>query len=284
VRGCKIFTFGLLALLAAAGQAADKPAAAGKPRTVQFSGYRWLVKQSDQRVGPGPNYFSGREENVWVDKEGNLHLKITQRDGKWWAAEVYSQKDFGHGTYVFQVTGRPDNLDQNAVLGLYTWDNTTFMTDANSEIDIEFARWGDPAQKILQYSVQPTRGPDAAQGQTYRERWFEEEPLITTGASTHTFTWLRDRVSFASYDGRRSSSLPKPLARWTFSGNQPARRAKDEGVSRPVVFPRPGRNTKAQMNLWLNDSNGDGAGDAPSDGKEIEIVIEKFEFKAGAGK
>jgi hypothetical protein len=117
--------------------------AADKARTIQFSGHRWQVKQSDRPVGPGPNWFSGREENVWVDEKGRLHLRISQREGHWWCAEVYTDKNLGYGTYVFRIAGKLHELDKSAVLGLFTWDDNTFLNAANSEIDIEFARSPD---------------------------------------------------------------------------------------------------------------------------------------------
>src|SRR5947209_5357603 len=67
-------------------------------RTLQFSGYDWVVKASDHRVGPGPNYFSDSDENISVDAQGRLHLRLTQRDGRWHCAEVISAQSFGYGT------------------------------------------------------------------------------------------------------------------------------------------------------------------------------------------
>lgn len=264
----------VLFLLAAAHLFAQAP---GKPRTIEFSGLRWVVKQSPTPVGPGRNYFSGRGEDVWVDKEGKLHLTIAQHDGKWWSTEVYTEKSLGYGTYTYTVEGRPDRLDKNAVFGLFTWANSTFKSDANSEIDVEFARWGDPAQKILQYSVHPTRGPDLPDRGIYRERFFEEEVKIESGVSTHRIVWTPESVRVSSFDGAR------PLAEWACEG-KPPRRAKDGGqISEPIGIPRPGRDTRAHVNLWQVDSDGDGLGEPPSDGREVEIVVEKFEF-VPAGK
>ena len=81
-------------------------------------------------------------EDVWVDRESRLHLKISKRNDRWYAVEIISEKDFGYGEYSFYLSSRVDLLDKNVVLGLFTWDDNTFITDANSEIDIEFARWG----------------------------------------------------------------------------------------------------------------------------------------------
>src|ERR1051326_1364361 len=69
------------------------------PRIIIFSGFNWSVKTSQGKVGPGPNYFSDSTNNVWVDAQGRLHLKITNSKGKWFCAEVVCQSSLGHGTY-----------------------------------------------------------------------------------------------------------------------------------------------------------------------------------------
>src|SRR5215471_13338528 len=39
-------------------------------RSIQFSGYEWRVRSASDLEGPGPNYFSNAEDNVWVDADG----------------------------------------------------------------------------------------------------------------------------------------------------------------------------------------------------------------------
>ena len=97
------------------------------------------MKTSDSKVGPGPNYFSNRADDVFVDDDG-LHLTITEHGSRWWATEVISDLRVGYGRYEFWLASRVDALDPNAVLGLFTWNNAPDF--ANREIDIEFARWG----------------------------------------------------------------------------------------------------------------------------------------------
>lgn len=269
----------MLAVLCATGPLFGQSAG---PRVVEFSGHRWIVKQGDRPRGPGPNYFSGAPSDVWVDPEGRLHLRIARHGGRWTSAEVYSEKTFGYGTYVFVVAGAVDRLDPNAVLGLYTWDDRTFPTNANSEIDIEFARWGDPHQKMLQYSVQPVRGPDVPEGQIYRERFFEIEPHLTAGRSTHRFTWTPGGVSYLSVDGEGAAA--RTIASWEFKPVEARRAREGEKMSAPVAVPKPGAVTRAQMNLWLVDLDRDGLGDPPTDGKEIEVVIERFEYRAAGSE
>ena len=67
------------------------PSAAAK--TIQFSGFDWEIRPSEKSGGPGPNRWD--ENNVSVDADGHLHLKLTERGGRWYCAEVTTQKSPG---------------------------------------------------------------------------------------------------------------------------------------------------------------------------------------------
>ena len=65
-------------ILAVAVCVAAAPAAAREfeNRSITFSGLNWLVKGSRGRIGPGHNHFSDSFDNVWVDAQGRLHLRV----------------------------------------------------------------------------------------------------------------------------------------------------------------------------------------------------------------
>ncbi|HNR30783.1 MAG TPA: hypothetical protein PKI11_07820, partial [Candidatus Hydrogenedentes bacterium] len=111
-------------------------------RLLFFSGREWRVKRAAAPVGPGPNLFSDGLDNVWLDRAGRLHLRIGNEGGVFRCAEVISLESFGYGAYVFHLDSAVDALDLNAVLGLFTWSDEAAYN--HREIDIEFARWGDP--------------------------------------------------------------------------------------------------------------------------------------------
>ncbi len=225
--------------------AAQNPSQAQR-RSLSFSGYDWLVKSSDGRVGPGPNYFSDSKDNVSVDAQGRLHLRITRRDGRWHCAEVISQRSFGYGIYRFYLDTKVDKLDPQVVLGMFTWNDAPAYS--HREIDIEVSRWGRAENQNGQFVVQPyTRASNIVR--------FQIPPGLS--ASTHLFTWQPDQVFCQSLKGH--SAVPSDpssiISRHTFT----------EGI------PQAG-GENARVNLWLL------AGRAPADGKEIEIVVSKFEF------
>jgi hypothetical protein len=209
----------------------------GSRRTISFAGYDWTVK--DLRWGPGPNDFSDSTENVWVDDLGQLHMRITRREGRWFAAEVISRDVFGYGTYSFSLGNRVDQLNENVVFGLFTWDNDACASNYN-EIDIEFSRFSRVDDQNSQYVVQP----------------FDTCGIIRfdmpgVDSSTHMFDWEPDRVDFLSFQG------PDLIQSWEF------------GEQRCIPAPI---NGNARINLWLF------RGVPPSDGQEVEVLITDFQF------
>lgn len=236
-----------------------------------FSGMQWEIKHSSQLLGPGPNYFSDHPNDVWIDDQDYLHLSVHQRNNTWVSTEVVSVDTFGYGTYVFTLEGNPTNIDPNIVVGLFTWDNNTFQEQANSEVDIEFAKWGvDTVQNTLQYGVQPI-----AFGDYNAER--VDKPTVSStnwiGVSTHAFTWTDTLITWQSWVGNQYKNGP-PLAEWSFNLDNPARiKYEGENQSDPVIIPAPGNTTNARMNLWLLTGP-----EGPEYGFGHEIIIQKFQF------
>jgi hypothetical protein len=208
-------------------------------RRLTFSGFEWLVKGSDTREGPGPNLYGDGEENVWVDAEGRLHLRIDHRAGVWRCAEVIAAPALGYGKYTFSLGGGAEQINDNAVLGLFTWDND--REHHHREIDVELSRWGDATSDNCQFVVQPYD----REGKMVRF-----EAALHGAPSSHSFDWRPGRIEFESKcDG-------KVIRAWTYTG--------------PDV-PPPGKE-QARINLWLF------RGDPPSDGREMEVVVTGFAF------
>jgi hypothetical protein len=214
-------------------------------RTINFSGYEWYVKDSlvsGEKWGPGPNWWNGSSESVWVDFRGYLHLKIVKVGSQWHCAEVWSKESFGYGQYLFQVDPFVEMMDKNIILGLFTYYNDT------QEIDIELAKWGDLNAENSQYVVQPYYN------EGNMKRFNTEFQNRTT---THSFIWTNNSIQFSSGFGNISNYNQSTYTQWTYTG-------KDN--------PIPGTE-KVHINLWLMN------GLPPSNNQEFEVIIERFEFR-----
>jgi hypothetical protein len=223
------------------------PSPASSPRTIQFSGHTWWVKSSSNPVGPGPNFFSDSSDNVWVDGQGRLHMRTTWEKDHWECAEIVSNESFGYGEYAFTLASNPESLDEEVVLGLFTWDDQSDYY--HREIDIEFSRWENQTNVDAQYVLQPWDFPN----HIYR---FD---VISNGrTTTHSFRWEPDQIAFRSYLGAYAVT-PDPgnaIQSWDYTGSD---------------IPPPG-NENARINLWLVN------GRPPANGKGAEIVLEQFRY------
>ncbi len=207
-------------------------------RIIHFAAYDWTVKSSLIPVGPGPNLFSDSLQNVWVDGQGYLHLKITkQSDGKWYCAEIVGTQSLGYGTYSFDLLDTKQLSDPNVVLGLFTWSDDPGPQQNHREIDVEVSQWAIPGNPNTQFVVQPWQVP----ANMMRFDIHLDRP------SLHTFHWRNDSISFMT---KQNESVVKF---WRYTGTS---------------IPTPGIENP-RLNLWIFQNT-------PS--QEIEVVIRNFTF------
>jgi hypothetical protein len=232
-----VTAFVLVSFAAASAAAADDGA-------LKFSGREWTIR-ANGKGGPGPNHWD--RKHAWVDAEGRLHLKLAPKDGEWRAAEVFTKERLGFGRYEFVIEGRVDKLDPNVVLGLFNYPPRDVGPGATHEIDIEFARWGNPKWPNGNFTVWP-----AEKGVKQTSKTFEFK--LKSERSTHRFDWKPTSIEFESLDedGGR-------VGHWKFEPKEPAKAVSRKPM--PVHF-----------NLWCFK------GQPPTDAKPVEVVVRSFKF------
>jgi len=217
-------------------------------RIISFSDYDWLVKSSgDHTVGPGPNYFSDSEGNVWVDDEGKLHLKIKKESSIWYNSEVTLLQSLGYGHYVFQIDSRIDQLDKNIVAAVFLYKND------EKELDNEFSKWGEDENENAQFAVQPS-------SKTGNKDRFNIQ-MNDNSSITSIIHWEKDFVEFTVYKGAiGDTTVDNIIKRWIYEGADIPSEEDD-----PVAI----------INLWMFK------GQPPSDQKEEELVVSTFKYFRG---
>jgi hypothetical protein len=176
-------------------------------KTLQFSGYEWEVRQSASERGGTLNLHD--PSNAWVDDQGFLHLRIAKRDADWTNAEVTLTRSLGYGTYMFVVRDT-SALEPAAVFSMFTWDPGG--ADPNHrEMDIEIARWGDPANKNAQFVVQPYYVP----ANVFRF-------ALPGGVITHSFRWEPGRVLFKTVKGSSAQARAETVAEHLYTSGVPS--------------------------------------------------------------
>jgi len=187
------------------------------------------------------NLYDG--DNAWTDASGALHMRITKKEGRWHCAEVVLGQSLGYGTYrvVVRDTSR---LEPAAVLSMHTFDESGGSLHYR-EMDVEIGRWGNAeSENNAQYGIQPFYVPGNV------------VPFVEpAGTLTHTFRWESGKVSFETVRGASARTGGPVVSRHVFTSGVPTPGAE--------VF---------QFMLYVVASDG-----SPLQ-KEIEVVVEKFEY------
>jgi hypothetical protein len=227
---------GIAAVARASGTGKFAPPA---PKTITFSGYEWLVRQT-QNDRHGMNDYDGR--NVWVDSDGHLHLLLTERDGRWTSADLRLTRSLGYGIYSFDVRDT-SQLDPSAAFSIYTFD--PLGSDQNfRELTVDVSRWGEPGNLNGQFVVQPETVP----ANVFRF-------AIPSGLVTHSFRWEPGRASFKAVRAIGTSRDGSVIAERLFTARVPT--AGAESLHLTLLYDRR-------------------AARPPS--KAVEVVVEKFVF------
>ncbi|MBC8424295.1 hypothetical protein H8E07_09250, partial [bacterium] len=219
--------------------------------SVDFAGRTWRVKGPGV-YGPGNNAFCTNADCAWVDGEDRLHLALRDRGAIWTSSEVALEEALGYGDYVLTTVGRLDQIDIQAVLGIFLWeygpcwDEGYLWWNPYNEIDVEYSRWGFYANDIGQCVAQPYDYP----GNISRfDAVFGAEEV-----ASHAMRWLPDRVEWRVWRGGPGDEAPETMIHaWTYAGPH---------------IPRP-EQPRMHLNLWKL------GGDPSSD---QEVVFQDFTF------
>ncbi len=231
-------------------------------RTLDFGGHSWGVKEAPLPVDPGQNRFSSDLNDVFVDPQGQLHLKVRFHAGQWWCSEVVLLESLGRGTYWFVTDYQVDTLDPNLTFGAFTYDDdgwgSPHTDNVVREIDFEDSRWGVPSSTTnSQFVVQPWWRPWNLTAYTIPD--LGPDPKLT-----RFLVWDTTELEFVT---ARGWHLPDAVP----DGDVVLRRTYVHDPPSDHYVPSPG-NTRWRFNLWIN------TGGQPSNGAEAEVVVSDFRF------
>jgi hypothetical protein len=229
---------GVVALTVVKGQGSAP--ALPPPKTLNFSGYEWTTSSGPISRAGSRNFFD--PANVWTDKGGAMHLRISGRPGKWAAAEVKLTRSLGYGTYRFEVRD-VSHLEPSAVLTLVSWDGVGSERNRR-ELDVELSRWGYIDNDNAHYVVQPYYVP----ANIVRFR-------VPSGIFTHSFRWEPGQVTFSTTVGPANSSSARRINQHVFTSGVPSPGGESVRISLYVFH-------RGQIPLK----------------NENEVIIDKFEY------
>ena len=190
---------------------------------------------------------------MWVDKKGRLHLRVTNRDGKWLAAEVACEEALGLGMYVVKIDTALDRLDENVLFGVLLFEYkpklvTAPFSNYYNEFNLEFGKRRIKSKTNAGYSCPPYE-----QSCLHPFRIKFDDPKNTK--STHSFRWLNNRVVCKSwYSHATNPNNKQMITYWNYTSSEV-----------PKGVPR------LHLNLFMNKK-------PPRDLKEVEVVVTDFVF------
>jgi hypothetical protein len=176
-------------------------------KPLKFSAYDWAIRTISSNRGGAYNLYD--PDNAWTDANGALHMRITNRSGLWYCAQLSLTRSLGYGTYILTVHDT-SHLQPAVVLSMYTFDEW-HGDQYYREMDVEISRWGDAASKNnAQYGVQPFYIP----GNVYAFN-APEGPL------TYSMHWKSGSVAFTTIHASPGSS-GVPIAEHEFTSGVPS--------------------------------------------------------------
>ena len=185
-------------------QAAQSPVA-----TLQFSGYQWSVRAVPSgRNGPTHDYDPA---NANVDTKGALHLRLTNRQGKWICSEVTEARELGgYGTYLVTVKDVA-HFEPATIFSAFTWDE--LPDDPNHrEMDVEVSRWGEPVRENGRFILQPFYVPANV-----------SRFIAPPGELTFVLRREPRRALFQAFRGGSPKAGSHPIAEHVFTAGVPTR-------------------------------------------------------------
>ncbi|GAB4327658.1 MAG: hypothetical protein Kow0037_01390 [Calditrichia bacterium] len=223
-------------------------------RSLEFGSpkIKWKVRKSRSLQAPGPNWWRNTKHTVFIDNQGQLHLKLRKIGKRWWASEILTDRKFGYGEFIFYLKGDLDKLPPQAVVGMFLYKND------RAEMDIELTRWGKTSEKrLLNYSLHTVSRSRPTKYLDYNKR-FAIADLKSQRETTHKIIWKREYVEFVSYSGHTQDTEAE-IARHRINSDE-------------MVIPK--GKMSIRVNFYWFDAN------YPEDGpEEYEIILNGFEYK-----
>ncbi|MFP4370316.1 MAG: hypothetical protein ACLFR2_12120 [Candidatus Kapaibacterium sp.] len=228
---------------------------------ILFSGFLWKVNYTEN-FADSRNFCLTHKENIRVNDDGSLELKIRKRGEYWYGAEIISDSVFGYGDFVFYVDGFVDELDENSTFTLISRNVAPYGYSGLTEAGIRFSSWVSfEATSPLEYYLYSTE-KKYAEVHEPRNEFDLDKP-----ASTHKVSINPYSIGFASFKGFGNPTA-QVIDRFTVHEDVSE---YDNEIS-TLSYSKTNDSNKVIMNLCLPEAN------KPATGKEVIIKINKFEF------
>jgi hypothetical protein len=152
--------------------------------SIDWAGHKWSVTDWHNGV------ITTR--NVWVDPNGNLHMKLIYENGRWQVVIIVMDDYVGYGTYSWTIATDLDYIadvkdggNPNFVFSPFLYDNNLAGQYAYGEMDVELSKWGEiDCASNCDWTIWPA-------GHKIKRNHFEGPN------NTYTIEWMPDHIKFS---------------------------------------------------------------------------------------
>ena len=242
----------------------------------------WAVDSTVKPSSPDNNLFSNLSRDISVDVLGRLYMSVSYNSKKWWGTQIVAKDTVGYGIYTLRTVGDLTKFDSNLVLRMYTYNPNTTVSDANSELDLEFHGLGlNNDSSHASFTVQPYTDSTVA-SQCRRKSWKINKVMSDTSVFTHVIRWTPTYVRFTTYHG--SDTLLRGTDtfenRFTFTNDdagQGNRKYANFGYSNYVKVPDPGKGSRLAIAYFIR--NADKYQPSGAMRLDRQVVLKDFTYK-----
>lgn len=223
---------------------------------VMFSGIVWEKKETKD-IADSRYFCLTKNENVSIDADGNLVLKISKTDDGWYGGEITIDTSLGFGEYSFDARVRKGNLDANATLAFTVLNITDDFYEGMTQTGIRFSKYSEPeSPNELEYFLYAT-------DKKFAEVQTPDNPfLLSELVSSHKVGIYPNYLYYSSKAGGG------------FYNEFKATKKTNDLMDLPdaLTFSEPTDHLKVIISLCLPEAN------EPISGKEIEVIISNFKY------
>ena len=172
-------------------------------KSIVFAGYDWQVRDTENDAGGTRNFY--RPENVWLETDGSLHLRLAASISRWTSAAVNLRRSLGYGTYRFVVRDL-SRMELAAAFAMTTWSSR----HTAHEMDIEVSKWGETFTRNAQFVIQP-----------YHLAANTIQFDLPPGKVTFMLRWAPGRAAFKAFRGAKADWEQPSIREHVFTSGVP---------------------------------------------------------------
>lgn len=220
-----------------------------------FSNYSWTVKET-KNIADSRYFCLTSKENVRIDENGTLVLKLSKKDGVWVGGEITIDTTLGFGEYSFDASVVSGEFDANATLAFTVLNITDDYYEGMTQTGIRFTKYSEPdAANELEYFLYAT-------DKKFAEVQTPDNPfLLSRMKSSHKIGVYPNYLYYSSKSGAFYNEF-KAIKKGNSITDLPD----------AITFSDPTNNLKVIISLCLAEAN------ETVSGKEIEVLISNFKF------